>query len=74
MDVKLKYGCGYKVLEFPDGADVTVMKPRDLPVLGIWAAPWATPWTIPSARPGWRSGPGRPASPSPCPTRPGPPP
>ena len=33
MNVTLKYGCGYKTLELPDGADVTVMKPRELPVL-----------------------------------------
>ena len=33
MKIKLKYGAGYKTLELPDGSDVTVMKPRELPVL-----------------------------------------
>ena len=33
MNVKLKYGSEYRVLELPDDSDVTVMKPRDLPVL-----------------------------------------
>ena len=33
MKVTLKYGSGYRTLELPDGADVTVMKPRELPVL-----------------------------------------
>ncbi|HCU67855.1 MAG TPA: transcriptional regulator, partial [Desulfomicrobium sp.] len=33
MDISLKYGSGSKTLELPDGADVTIMKPRDLPVL-----------------------------------------
>ena len=33
MNISLKYGSGYRALELPDGADVTVMQPRDLPVL-----------------------------------------
>jgi len=33
VKVTLKYGSGYRTLELPDGADVTVMKPRELPVL-----------------------------------------
>ena len=33
MKIELKYGAGYKTLELPDGSDVTIMKPRDLPVL-----------------------------------------
>lgn len=33
MKITLKYGCGYRELKLPEGSDVTVMKPRDLPFL-----------------------------------------
>jgi len=33
MELRLKYGKGYKSLTLPDGADVTVFSPRDLPAL-----------------------------------------
>jgi nickel-dependent lactate racemase len=33
VKIELKYGAGYRTLELPEGSDVTVMKPRDLPVL-----------------------------------------
>lgn len=33
MNISLKYGSVYRTLELPDDADVTVMQPRDLPVL-----------------------------------------
>ncbi|PKN39778.1 MAG: transcriptional regulator, partial [Deltaproteobacteria bacterium HGW-Deltaproteobacteria-20] len=33
MNIKLKYGSEYRVLELPDDSDVTIMKPRDMPVL-----------------------------------------
>ncbi len=33
MNVKLKYGVGTRTIELPDGADVTIMTPRELPAL-----------------------------------------
>jgi len=33
VDIKLKYGSGYRTVELPDGSDVTIMQPRELPVL-----------------------------------------
>jgi len=33
VNIELKYGTGYRAIELPDGADVTIMTPRELPVL-----------------------------------------
>ena len=33
MNITLKYGAGTRTIELPDGADVTIMAPRELPVL-----------------------------------------